>query len=194
MSGLIEAAAIQLAGGAVRPAVYLYVEASTGPLRLSTGFGDRRIAPDAVDIEGGVYRGMGGIIGLPTLNQLINGIAQRVEFSLSAVTDEILQLADAEAETVRGAPTFLGFTAYDDDWQPYFAPYWLAELRTDTVKLDMRATTQTLTLSAGTVHTDRKRPRMSFFTGPDQRRRSPTDAFCDRVAGYSANTTVRWPA
>ncbi|MNE93437.1 hypothetical protein D3C80_1912900 [compost metagenome] len=51
-----------------------------------------------------------------------------------------------------------------------------------------------MTLSVGSAFTDRSRPQLTFMTPTDQRRRSPDDAFCDRVPGYGIDSSIQWPA
>ena len=51
-----------------------------------------------------------------------------------------------------------------------------------------------VTLSVGSAFTDRSRPQLTFMTPTDQRRRSPDDAFCDRVPGYGIDSSIQWPA
>jgi hypothetical protein len=188
------AAALQLAGGTVRLGAFLFVE-SDPPLRLTTGFGDRRLAADAIDTTGGVYLGTGELIGMPAINQLLNGVAQRIELTLSGkyVTSEVVEGVELEAGSVRDAAAHLGFVAYDQDWAPLFDVLWLIELTVDVVKTMESATSGSVTLSASSEHMNRRRPRAAFYTGPDQRRLHADDAGCDRVVLYSANTTVRWP-
>lgn len=50
-----------------------------------------------------------------------------------------------------------------------------------------------VSLSVGSAFTDRTRPQLGFYTDKDQRRRSPNDAFCSRVASYSVDSTIVWP-
>lgn len=193
MSAFDAATARQLAGGVVRPGVFLFIDGADGPLRIGTTFGDRRVAPDLVDTAGGIYTGIGQLEGLPAINQLINGIAQRIEFTLPGCDEDLLALADSEANGVRGAAAFMGFTAFDEDWQPLFDPLWLVELTIDVLRVEFNGRQSTITLSAGTANTNRKRPSLARYTGSDQRRRKPDDAFCDRTSLYAGNTTLRWP-
>lgn len=188
-------AAAKLAGDAIRPAIFLLIKSTEGPLRMWTGFGDFPLAPDAIDTTGGVYEGLGEFAAPPVVNQLLNGTAQRVTFSLSGVSAEILALVSADAETLRSAPVHLGFSNLDDAGAPQFDPVWLWEGESDTPQLARQpgGGPRTVSLSIGTAMTGRKRPEFAFFTAPDQRRRYPTDAGLDRVNSYSTRTTVRWP-
>jgi hypothetical protein len=52
--------------------------------------------------------------------------------------------------------------------------------------------TRTVSLSVGTDETGRSRAPIALFTDADQRRRSPTDAFFDHVAGITAGTSRRF--
>lgn len=194
MSDFDLAAAAQLAGGVVRPGVFLLIDAWPGPLRVFTGFGDRELEPDAVDAEGGIYTGVGQLIGLPAVSQLINGVAQRIEYTLPIGDETLLALADSEADTIRGARCFQGFTAFDEHWRPMFRPLWLTELVIDVLRPNFAADASTLTVSAATVTSARRRASFNRWTGPAHRAAHPTDAFCDRTSLYAPLTTVKWPS
>src|SRR5687767_4810759 len=70
---------------------------------LWTGFGPLETPADTVDAGGATWRGAGEIVGVPALQALINGVAQRVNFTLSGVSAESLRLAVEDKDTVKGA-------------------------------------------------------------------------------------------
>lgn len=188
----------QIDGKLIRRCVLLYVATDT-PIRVWTGVGDFDKAADAVDIEGGIYKGLGEIQEIPALQQLVNGVAQRIDLSLSGVDANIVALADSEAADVRSKAVSIGLQFFDEDWQPLGDTLWIWDGEADVVKSESLSgadftRVRTITLSVGTLTTGRRRPKLTFFTRSQQRRRSPTDAFCDRVALYSADTELKWPA
>lgn len=177
--------------------VILFRLASTDPVRIWSGNGDILIGPDAVEPVAIIYRGAGELLNMPAVLQLINGTAERVEFSISGVTAKILALALSERDSVYGAEARIGTLALDADLQPDSPVLWewrgiadVITLRIDPVK-DGGHTRQ-LTLSVGSADTARSRPDLSYFTDADQRRRSSDDAIFDHVAGIAASTTRRF--
>lgn len=194
MAGLDAAVAAQLAGATVRPAILLLVKTTEGDwLRAWSAFGDFALPADGIDTTGGVYRGVGELVDAPAVSQLINGLAERIVFSLSGVDPAVLALAEEDAEALRGAPAHLALVALGADWAPLHDAYWLWEGEADSLRVIRSGDVRSVSISVGTPHTGRTRPSLGFFTGVEQRRRSPDDRFCDRVNLYSANATVRWP-
>lgn len=188
--------------GTVRLGVFVFVDIAPEPLRLWFGVGDFELDADAIDTVGGVYSGLGELNDLPALSQLINGVFERIELSMSGVSAQALALADEDAESVVGAGTHFAILGLDGDWQPTSAAKWLWEGGADTPRFswDTSASpegevthTRTIALSVGTAMTGRKRPPWRNFTGVEQRRISADDAFCDRVGLYSRGSTRKWP-
>jgi hypothetical protein len=187
----------QIDGKLIRRSVLLYVATDT-PIRAWTGVGDFDKGSDLVDLTGGIYKGLGEIQDIPALQQLVNGVAQRVDLSLSGVDARIVALADSEAAEVRSKAVSIGLQFFGADWAPLGDAIWIWDGEADVVRSDSVSNPdfgrfRTVTLSVGSLTTGRRRPRMTFFTRAQQRRRSPDDAFCDRVGLYSQDTELRWP-
>lgn len=182
-----------------RVGVFFRVD-SVPPIRLWAGVGERRLPLDAVENDpGNLYSGAGELSGFPALNQLINGVAQRVDFTLSgtAVTAEAVSIADGEADTVEGVAVHVGIRRYGADDMGVGPTVWLWEGIADTVTLTSTEAAagqqlRSIGLGVGTVMTFRRRSRNVLWTGKDQRRRSADDAMCDRVNRYSAESTKAW--
>ena len=135
---------------------------------------------------------------VPAFDQLVNGVAQRVEFSLSGVDQTIAELADADAAEVRSKRVNVGLQFLDEDWQSLADIIWVWEGEADVIRKSSTSTPgfqrqYTITLSVGSLTTGRRRPDLSYFTGAQQRRRSPDDAFCDRTGLYSQGSEIKWP-
>lgn len=185
-----------------RVSVFLLIKMNTGPwLRLWSGVGKHEMAANNIDTEGGVYLGTGELIGLPVVSQLINGVAERVEFTLSGVDATTLALVDEGASDVRSAATHLGLVAFDDDLQAATSAVWVWEGEADVPRVSRQSsgdggqfdTVRTVSLSVGSVFTGRRRPHHAYITQADQRARSPTDAGMDRTGIYNLGTTRKWP-
>ncbi|WP_292051631.1 MULTISPECIES: hypothetical protein [unclassified Brevundimonas] len=183
--------------GAPRYALFFHLDCRSGPVRAWTGFGDYLVAPDEVDRMGGLYQGIGLVGDIPALRQLIGGTAERVDFTLNGTDDRTLRLADRDVDEVRDASVHVGIVFFDADWQAVDTVSWLWQGHADVPSVNRSSdggeVVRRVTLSVGTAFTDRTRPALSYYTDADQRRRSPDDAFCARVAAYTVESTIVWP-
>lgn len=188
----------QIDGHLIRRCILMHI--ATEPLAVRAWTGDGLFAHpgDSVDATGGEYLGLGEILDIPALQQLVNGVASRIELSLSGVDDRMIALADAEADEVRSKAVTLGLQFFDEAWQALGDTLWIWDgeadvIKTDTVSDPGFGRVRTITLSVGSLTTGRRRPVLSFFTRAQQRRRSSDDAFCDRTGLYSGDTELKWP-
>lgn len=194
---LPEQAALMSASGAPRWSIFFRMECKTSVVRAWLGVGDYEVPADDVETEGGIYLGIGLVGDVPALRQLVGGVAERVEFSLNGADDLTFRLADDQVDEVRGAPVNVGILFFDEDWQAVGPMAWLWDGTADVPAVDRDGSggqiTRRVSLSVGSAFTDRTRPQLGFYTDKDQRRRSPNDAFCARVASYSVDSTIVWP-
>lgn len=202
LSGWSDAAKAQMAGSCVRGCVLLRV-ATSPVIRISSCVSDFPIPADLIeDGEDAIYTGWGELLDLPKFNMLINGLAEKVEFTVSATmaTGELAALASSEAADIRGAAVNVGWCAMDEDWQRISPVAWPWDGEAHSLKVnrapaaaDTPGVVQSITLPVASLLSGRKRPSPSYWTDPDQKRRSPTDRFCDRVKTYEVGTTRVWP-
>lgn len=175
---------------------YIFRLASDPVARLWTGWGALDTPADAVDPAGARWIGAAGILALPALKALINGTAERVRFSLSGVSEETVRLATEDRATVRGAELRLGYVDFDQRWQLTGPIRWewlgVADVITVESAASGRGRTRTISLSVASADTLRSNPNFAFYTDADQRKRSPTDAFCNQVANISLGMTRRF--
>lgn len=166
------------------------------PAMLWTGHGDLLLPPDDILPSATIALGGGDLVNLPDLEQLINGTAQRIEVTLSGVSERTVQLAAEEAREVSGASAYIGRIQFDEQWQQSGPVVWewSGEGRGLVVGGDdgEGGRTRTITLKLGSGDTTRSRAPLAFFTDADQRRDFPTDAFFSHVAGINAGTSRRW--
>lgn len=190
-----------LAGDLVAPCI-LFRMATDPVIRLASIVGDLELPADNIETtEDAVYTGMGELTGIPQLSDLVNGLAERVEFVLSgaAVDGTASELASGEAASIREVEVNLGFFVFGvADLQRLSPVEWLWDGTADILKVnrqpgDDAGAIRSIVLSVGSIFTSRKKPAVSFWTPFDQRRRSNDDAFCDHVPKYNAGTTVTWP-
>lgn len=177
--------------------VYIF-RIDTDPVVLFwSGHGDLLVPADAVIGEDdAIALGGGELINVPDFTQLINGVAERVEFSLSGVSEQTIAFAQEEAEDIPGARVDIGRMDLGEDYQQTGVVEWewTGEARKLSVSSEAtpegRARSITLTVAAG--DTTRSRSPLAFFTDADQRRRSADDDVFTHVALINSGTTRRW--
>jgi hypothetical protein len=172
------------------------------PVRVWAGVGDCEVGADAFDASGASYSGLGQIVNVPAVEQLINGVAGRVELAMSGVSSEVVAPAAGEADVVDGKLAALGISLFGSDWQQLSpAVYWLWRGFADYVTVAQQSQggqgipqqIRTISLSIGTLFTGRRRRGLSYLTDRDQQERSPGDKFCERTVLYSMQYSKVWP-
>lgn len=173
--------------GEYRESYLMKIDHPDEPARIWSGIGNLEIPADNVEAAPATYLGAGELLDLPTFRQLINGVAERVEFVVSGVDEGTIRLALADAPGVKNAAIYIGRIDFDENWQQVGPVEWEATFRADTLTVESRGEggvrQRTLTLSAGTDDTGRSYAPSSYFTDADQRLRSPDDAIFDHVSG-----------
>ncbi len=158
------------------------------PARVWSGVGPLVIPADAVESAPAEYKGAGELLGVPDFQQLINGVAERVEFVVSGVSDETVRLALADAPTVKFAMVYIGLVTFDANWQ-VISVEWEALYRADVLAVESQSQSgrreRTIRLSVGSEGTGRSYSPAAFFTDTDQRQRSATDSIFTHVASIS---------
>lgn len=153
----------------------------------------------SIVIEGETYLGLGTIPDVPSFQSLINGVASRLDLSLSGVDAQVLALASGDAAQVRGKEVKVGLVFLDKTLQPIGSPLWVGpDYEADVISTESVSTAdfgraRTVTLSIGSTTTGRRRPHLNYWTRAQQIIRSATDAFCDLVSRYTAESEMKWP-
>lgn len=180
----------------------IFFRLETDPV-VHTWLGVGNIEPgvNVLDPSGARYAGMGQMFDVPTFKQLINGAAERVDFTASGVSGDILKIASGgDAEQVKGKRCSVGFAVMDGRWQLLGPVKWCQNYTADFLSIQQSVTdspgdpiARTVTLSVGSLTTGRRRPSYSYFTDADQQARSPGDRFCERTSRYVAGFNKTWP-
>lgn len=163
-----------------------------------SGHGDLLLPADSILPADTVAVGGGSLVNLPDLDQLINGIAQRVDVTFSGVSQDVLPLVLEDALSVPGAAVYIGRIQFDALWQQA-APVeweWSGEARSLTVQGEAgqgdAGRTRTVVLRVAAGDTARSRAPLTFFTDAEQRRNFPTDNFFANVGAINSGTSRRW--
>lgn len=179
----------------------VFFRLATDPLvRLWLGFGDIEPGVNAYDSAGATYRGFGEIQNIPTFKQLLNGAAERVAFTLSGVSGDVLSTAPGEVRKVRGRRADVGFALMDGNWALLGPVHWRARYIADVLSIEQQRqagasdpVVRVLTLSCGSRFTGRRRPSYSYYSDQDQQARFPDDKFCSLVGDYAHGYNKQWP-
>lgn len=178
----------------------IFIRVATDPaLHIWFGVNDIPARFDSIDEDGTIYLGGGRLIGIPTLEVLLNGISDAVEFTVSGVDPATGQAMLDDLPDVRGALVHIGITTLDDYFQPMTAilPIWqgVAARVAENMPVVSGRDAPTLTLSLSVVAGEnmRSRPSRALWSSAQQRAISPSDAFCDNTAGLSRGVQPAWP-
>lgn len=163
------------------------------PARIWSGVGDLEIPADNVEDAPAIYLGAGELLSVPDFQQLINGVAERLEFTVSGISDETVRYAREDAPTVRNAAMYVGRVDFDENWQQLGPVEWEATFRCDSLVIESESSggrrVRTIKLSVGSDDTGRSYAPLAFFTDADQRKRSPTDRAFEHVALINNGTS-----
>ena len=166
------------------------------PALLWSGLGLLALPADIVIPEPTFALGGGELVSVPDFDQLLNGTAQRLDFTVSGVSNETLRLALEDAPSVRGARVDIGRADFDDAWQ-LIGVEWEAVFEARSLSIsrpiaENGQVTRSITLTIVDGDSTRSRAPNAYFTDADQRRRSPDDAIFSHVAGINAGTSRRF--
>ena len=162
--------------------------------RLWAGVGLVAIS-DADDGEV-TYRGFGELMNVPAVTQLVNGVADRVDFIISGVSRVALETAAIESDLVKGAAVDVGLGFFDERLA-FVGLIWMyhgeADVLTTTLDATSGTTARSIKLSVGSAMTGRRRSRQSVFSDFDQQTASPGDRICERIRRYAQGIILEWP-
>lgn len=181
--------------GKRRVAAAVFLRIGVDPIaRAWSGVGGFTLPPDAVEIEGGRYKGVGWMQNLPGLGVLLNGRAESVTISLPGVDARTVDLVDQTADP-RGATAHLGVMFYGPRWKRtpvlWFRRFRVDALGTREIGLTPEeggaaAVDYTVSLTLGSSRTDRRVGQPSTWTHAEQLRLHPGDngmSLVSRVGG-----------
>lgn len=179
----------------------LFFRLGTAPaLHLSFGVNDVPITLPSYDDPGTVYLGAGRLVDIPQFEALINGLSDKVTFSLSGIDPvEASYMLDSAPE-VLGARTTIGMAMIDARWQPIgsIIGLWTGTADYVSEKMDLETDVaknrvQSIMLTTSTGDASRAFPNLLTYTDAVQRAMHPTDAFFQRVSRYVQTYLVSWP-
>ena len=166
------------------------------PALLWSGLGPLPLPADSVIGSASTALGGAELLSIPDFQTLINGTAERLDFTLSGVSQETLRLAMEDAPSVKGAPVTIGLVHFNQDWS-LDSVEWEAVFEARSLKISRPAEqggqiTRSITLTIVQGDSTRSKAVNAYFTDADQRRKHPTDAIFSHVAGINAGTSRRF--
>lgn len=173
---------------------------TTSPMRLVLGVNDIPIGIPVLDGGGSVYLGAGRLLNIPDLEMLINGITDKVTFSVSGVDAATVAAFAVVSPKVLGSLVTIGMAVLDTHYQPIGsivslwdggADYWAMDQ--PVVADETAQIVRTISLVCASGDQSRGFPALDTFTAQSQKTKYPTDSFCDNVARYYAGQVVSWP-
>ena len=108
-------------------ALGIFLRIDTDPaLHVWFGVEEKTARFDSIDPEGTTYLGGGHLIGIPTLEMLVNGQADNIDFTLSGIDPTTAARTLDSIPPVRGVAVQLGLMVLDDYYQPMapIVPVW----------------------------------------------------------------------
>lgn len=178
-----------------RESVVVYI-ACDPPALLWSGVGLLPLPADAVLSHDMIALGGKELVSVPDFQLLINGITERLDFTLSGVSEHITRLALEDAPSVTGAPVHIGVVQFDEQFQvsdvEWEAVFEARRLSISRPRMQNGTVARTLNLTIVAGDTTRSRAQFAFFTDSDQRRKYPTDVIFSHVAGINAGTSRRF--
>lgn len=208
--GWVPDAVINELKGSHRLGIFLRV--GTDPaLHICFGVNDMPIGFDSIDPDGTVYLGGGRLIGIPSLEVLVNGTSDAVDFTVSGIDPATGAAMLDSIPPVRGAPVHLGITTLDQYWQPMtpIIPLWrgTASHAKESAEPVQEGEGQTISLALAVVSGENMRSRKSssLWSSAQQIEASkalragkpsaslPDDLFCDPTARLARGIAPVWP-
>ncbi len=173
---------------------------TTPPLHLAFSVGDVPAYVPILDDPSTVYTGAGRILDIPPLETLVNGLADKVSFSLAGLDSVAVGLMLDTAPEVLGALVTVGIAPMDARWQPLVPIIGLWTGTADFISEEMKVETdptknrvQSLTLATTTGDSSRAFSSLQTYTNATQQALYPDDTFFARVQRYVPTYFVTWP-
>jgi hypothetical protein len=178
--------------------IFLRID-TTPALHLWMGVNDVPLGFDSIDPDGTVYMGGGRLVGVPTLEVLVNGTSDSVEFTISGVDPATGGKMLESLPAVRGRAVQMGLTTLDDYFQPMskIIPVWTGSAshigESSSAVQGTSSATMTLSLSVVAGENTRSRAARAVWSSAQQKALRPTDKFCDATARLARGVAPVWP-
>lgn len=182
-----------------RRSIFLHLETET-PLAVWSGVGSIAAQIRDVTIGDVTFRGGALLTGMDTIRQIINGAAERIDFTLPGVDAQAAALIEEGAEQVQGKLLHIGLAFFDEGWNLVTKIIPVGRCTADTVSYNLnrqasreQPRTADVSLSCHYGEVDRSRARQVYWTAAHQRLVDPLDKSCNYVYSLQKDHTLKWP-
>lgn len=186
--------AAKLAGREVAASLLCFMDFRLTPRRWWMGFGDL--------VAGGhTWQGTGEMITIDGLEQAVGTTAPRTTFTLSGIDATIVNLARNASDRVKDRRCVIYLQFFEiaptdgavQPWAPLDAPYSIWSGIMDQMTYAAEGPSQrTVTLTAESIWTGRRKPAYGRYTDRDQNARFEGDRGLEQLPDL-VNKTIRWP-
>lgn len=170
-----------LAGRSVRKARLLEMNFLTKPMGVWNGFGILETKDDKV------WNGLKGFGKITGIASTMGGKAPELIFTLSGVDEAFASIAKGEATEYFNRRAVVYDQFFDEEWglldQPYAVAFGMMRKLTPTREASDSGFVRTVSVSAESPFSAKKRAKFAYLTPQDQRNRHPGDAFADDTPG-----------
>jgi hypothetical protein len=190
-----ETIAAKLAGRTIGASLLVFMDFKDAPRRWWPGFGNL--------VAGGyTWQGTGEFLSVSGLEQPFGTVAPRTTFQLSGIDATVVTLARQASDRVKDrrvtvyiqffdvAPDNAGVQPWTNLDQPYAV--WTGIMDQMTYVAE-GPTNRSITLTAESLWTNRRRPAYGLYTDRDQNARFPGDRGLEQVVDL-VTKTIRWPS
>jgi hypothetical protein len=178
----------------------VFVRVDSDPaLHVWLGDFDIPVGIDSIDEDGTEYLGGGRLIGVPSLEVLVNGKSDNVEFFMSGVDPASGNAAINQLPDLRGKAIHVGITTLDDYFQPMskIIPLWMgvASHLSESSPAVKTGENRSLRLALAAVGGENARSRstLSVWSHAQQVAKYPTDNFFKNMQRLARGVQAVWP-
>lgn len=150
----------------IRPALFVYAQFNSGPVRVWTGIG-------SISWDGHNWLGVGRLLGISVIEESSDLTATSFSLSLSSVPSDMLSIVLTEIR--QGYPCKVWLAMLDSNGTVIDAPYQAMAGRIDAGTIAEGVETSVASITVENQLVDFNRPRDRRFTNQDQQKDFPGD-------------------
>lgn len=164
--------------------------ATTTPTRFWTGFGPLKLdVADDLD-PASTFNGAGVMKTMPSLRQITDGKAERVDFEFFASHPQVVAMV---AQGIEDVDINVGYVFFNPDWSLAGPAAWLWSGVLDAPRRRQAGLSDRRILSAYSGTASRRRAGRKYWTNAGHLSRHPGDTICAGMSLMTGHDNVSWP-
>jgi hypothetical protein len=175
-----------LSGVTIRAANLVYLDFTSGPMRIWPGFGPL--------VAGGeTWSGTNDLLSISGIETPIGGSAPETTLTLSGVNPDLIAAGLEASSEVKGRTAIVYLQFFDDAWQPLDSPYAVMTGVMD--RMSIKATgpeTRQVSVNVEWLFTRRAISPFGYLSDRDQRSLYAGDRGLEQMPAMQ-NKSVNWP-